>query len=130
MVIVSAPSCSAMAIGPEVPRWPFNERSARWAATFSSCCPGFTTTTGIRSGARQCADPARRLGCGKRSSSWTAYQAVAPNRRGMAGSQRRQQLERLVIGTTPTYFDIRSWPVTEGALFTDSDLRSATRAWH
>ncbi|HRS37475.1 MAG TPA: ABC transporter permease, partial [Thermoanaerobaculia bacterium] len=32
-----------------------------------------------------------------------------------------------VIGTTPTYFDIRSWPVTEGAPFTDSDLRSATR---
>jgi len=32
-----------------------------------------------------------------------------------------------VIGTTPGYLEARSWPVTSGAAFTDSDVRSATR---
>jgi len=32
-----------------------------------------------------------------------------------------------VIGTTPAYLDARSWVLTAGAPFTDSDVRSATR---
>jgi len=32
-----------------------------------------------------------------------------------------------VIGTTPGYLDARSWSVTSGSAFTDSDVRSATR---
>ncbi|MBI5430829.1 MAG: ABC transporter permease [Nitrosomonadales bacterium] len=32
-----------------------------------------------------------------------------------------------VIGTTPSYLDARSWSVTAGSPFTDSDVRSATR---
>ena len=32
-----------------------------------------------------------------------------------------------IIGTTPSYFDARSWPITSGSAFTDSDVRSATR---
>ena len=32
-----------------------------------------------------------------------------------------------VIGTTPGYLDARSWALTAGAPFTDSDVRSATR---
>ena len=32
-----------------------------------------------------------------------------------------------VIGTTPSYLDTRSWPVTSGSAFTNSDVRSATR---
>ncbi|MDP1636123.1 MAG: ABC transporter permease, partial [Gallionellaceae bacterium] len=32
-----------------------------------------------------------------------------------------------VHGTTPAYLDARSWPLAEGAAFTDSDVRAATR---
>jgi putative ABC transport system permease protein len=32
-----------------------------------------------------------------------------------------------VIGTTPSYLDVRDWQLTSGAAFTDSDVRSATR---
>jgi putative ABC transport system permease protein len=32
-----------------------------------------------------------------------------------------------VIGTTPGYFDVRSWNLSEGYVFSDSDIRSATR---
>ena len=32
-----------------------------------------------------------------------------------------------VHGTTAAYFDVRSWNVSDGAFFTDSDVRSATR---
>jgi putative ABC transport system permease protein len=32
-----------------------------------------------------------------------------------------------IIGTTPSYLDARSWQVTSGNVFTDSDVRSATR---
>ena len=32
-----------------------------------------------------------------------------------------------VIGTTPSYLDVRSWPVVEGLAFTEADLRSAAR---
>ena len=32
-----------------------------------------------------------------------------------------------IIGTTPDYFEARSWPVVSGFAFTDSDVRSATR---
>ncbi len=32
-----------------------------------------------------------------------------------------------VLGSTPAYFDARSWTITSGYPFTDSDVRSATR---
>ncbi len=32
-----------------------------------------------------------------------------------------------IIGSTPAYLDARSWPVISGAIFTASDVRSATR---
>ncbi|GAB2181131.1 ABC transporter permease [Denitratisoma sp. agr-D3] len=32
-----------------------------------------------------------------------------------------------VFGVTPSYLDVRSWPVEEGLPFTDTDLRSVTR---
>ncbi len=33
-----------------------------------------------------------------------------------------------VVGTTPSYIDIRSWRLSKGSMFTDADVRSATRA--
>ena len=32
-----------------------------------------------------------------------------------------------VIGTTPAYFEVRSWDLTDGYVFSESDIRSATR---
>jgi putative ABC transport system permease protein len=32
-----------------------------------------------------------------------------------------------VIGTTPAYFDIRSWAMTQGAIFSDSDAETGTK---
>ena len=32
-----------------------------------------------------------------------------------------------IIGTTPAYLDIRSWDLVDGYVFSDSDIRSATR---
>jgi len=32
-----------------------------------------------------------------------------------------------IIGTTPSYLQVRDWPMASGAPFTDSDVRSATR---
>jgi putative ABC transport system permease protein len=32
-----------------------------------------------------------------------------------------------IVGTTPTYFDIRSWPIAHGARFTDSDADTGTK---
>ena len=32
-----------------------------------------------------------------------------------------------IVGTTPSYLDIRSWDLTDGYAFGDSDIRSATR---
>jgi putative ABC transport system permease protein len=32
-----------------------------------------------------------------------------------------------VFGTTPSYLDLRAWPIAAGANFSDSDLRSSTR---
>jgi putative ABC transport system permease protein len=32
-----------------------------------------------------------------------------------------------IIGTTPSYFDVRSWNMSAGYAFSDSDVRSATR---
>jgi putative ABC transport system permease protein len=32
-----------------------------------------------------------------------------------------------IVGTTPSYFSIRGWNVDSGNLFTDADIRSASR---
>ncbi len=32
-----------------------------------------------------------------------------------------------IIGTTPSYFQVRDWSISEGYIFSDSDIRSATR---
>jgi putative ABC transport system permease protein len=32
-----------------------------------------------------------------------------------------------ITGTTPEYFDIRNWPIDQGAIFTDSDVETGTK---
>lgn len=32
-----------------------------------------------------------------------------------------------IVGTTPSYFETRSWTITSGAIFSESDVRSVTR---
>jgi len=55
-------------------------------------------------------------------------QAVAPIRPGSAQViYGPNNWNTSVIGTTPGYLEARSWPLTDGTVFTDSDLRSATR---
>ncbi|TXG88511.1 MAG: FtsX-like permease family protein [Rhodocyclaceae bacterium] len=87
---------------------------------------GFTATAGIRSGAGNA--PTLRVADAEAIAELDGVQAVAPIHQGSAQLVHAgNNWNAWVIGTTPTYFDIRSWPVTEGAPFTDSDLRSATR---
>ncbi len=54
--------------------------------------------------------------------------AVSPEVRGVrqvaAGNQ---NWYTQVLGESPAYFDIRQWPLAEGAPFTDQDVRSATK---
>ena len=32
-----------------------------------------------------------------------------------------------IVGTTPSYLEVRSWPLLDGSAFTDADIRSASR---
>jgi putative ABC transport system permease protein len=54
--------------------------------------------------------------------------AVSPEVRGnaqiIAGNQ---NWYTTVLGESPQYFDIRQWPLAEGAIFTDQDVRSANK---
>jgi len=87
---------------------------------------GQTTSSGVRSGSGSAqtltvsdADAIAEL---------PGVQAVAPIHPGNAQIvYGPNNWNTAIIGTTPSYFDARSWQIDSGSAFTDSDVRSATR---
>ncbi len=87
---------------------------------------GHVSTGGVRSGSGQAhtltvsdADAIAEL---------PGVQAVAPIHPGNAQViYGPNNWNTSVIGTTPDYLEVRSWSVVEGSVFTNSDVRSATR---
>ncbi|MEF8722759.1 FtsX-like permease family protein [Candidatus Accumulibacter phosphatis] len=87
---------------------------------------GSTSSGGLRSGGG--GGPSLNVADAEAIAQLDGVSHVAPVHQG------RQQLvhgannwSATVVGTTPAYFDARAWAVTNGYLFGDSDLRSATR---
>lgn len=87
---------------------------------------GFTASGGIRSGAGGA--PSLKVSDAEAIAGLDGVQAVAPMHQGSAQLVHSgNNWNAWVIGTTPEYFDLRAWQTVDGAPFTDSDVRSATR---
>ncbi len=88
---------------------------------------GHTTSGGARSGSGGA--HTLTISDAEAISELPGVQAVAPIHPGSAQIiYGPNNWNSAVIGTTPGYLDARSWPVIAGSAFTDSDVRSATRA--
>jgi len=87
---------------------------------------GSSTSGGIRMGLG--ATPTLTIGDAQAIAELPGISAVAPNAPGTAqlvyGSN---NWSTQVIGTTPSYLDVRDWKLSAGYPFSDSDVRSATR---
>ena len=87
---------------------------------------GSSTSGGIRMGLG--ATPTLTIGDAQAIAELPSISAVAPNAPGTAqlvyGSN---NWSTQVIGTTPSYLDVRDWELSAGYPFSDSDVRSATR---
>ena len=87
---------------------------------------GSSTSGGIRMGLG--ATPTLTIGDAHAIAELPSISAVAPNAPGTAqlvyGSN---NWSTQVIGTTPSYLDVRDWELSAGYPFSDSDVRSATR---
>ncbi len=87
---------------------------------------GSTTSGGVRMGGG--ATPTLTLADAQAIEELPGISAIAPSAPGTAqlvyGSN---NWSTQVIGTTPSYLDVRDWELASGAPFTDSDVRSATR---
>ena len=87
---------------------------------------GFTASGGIRSGAGGA--PSLKVSDAEAIAGLDGVQTVAPMHQGSAQLVHAgNNWNAWVIGTTPEYFDLRAWQTVDGAPFTDSDVRSATR---
>ena len=87
---------------------------------------GSSTSGGIRMGLG--ATPTLTIGDAQAIAELPGISAVAPNAPGTAqlvyGSN---NWSTQVIGTTPSYLEVRDWKLSAGYPFSDSDVRSATR---
>ncbi len=87
---------------------------------------GSTTSGGVRMGGG--ATPTLTLADAQAIEELPGISAIAPSAPGTAqlvyGSN---NWSTQVIGTTPSFLDVRDWELDSGAPFTDSDVRSATR---
>jgi putative ABC transport system permease protein len=87
---------------------------------------GSFTTSGVRSGAA--GGPTLTVADAEAIGELDGVTNVAPTHQGtrqlVYGSQ---NWSSTVVGTTPAYFEARSWSIVNGAGFGDSDVRSSTR---
>ncbi|MFC5301285.1 ABC transporter permease [Azospira restricta] len=87
---------------------------------------GFTSTGGARTGSGGA--PTLTVADAEAIAELDGVAAVAPVHSGSAQLVHgAANWNAFVHGTTSSYFEVRSWNVVEGAPFSDSDVRSATR---
>ncbi|HWT28051.1 MAG TPA: ABC transporter permease [Methylophilaceae bacterium] len=87
---------------------------------------GSTTANGARIGTGN--SPSLKVGDAEAIGELEGISAVAPVTMGTAqivfGSN---NWNTSILGTMPSYFDVRAWTLADGYVFSDSDIRSATR---
>jgi putative ABC transport system permease protein len=87
---------------------------------------GITSTSGVRSGSGSA--QSLTVADAEAIAGLPGVEAVAPIHPGNAQIvYGPNNWNTSLIGTTPSYFDARSWQIASGSAFTDSDVRSATR---
>jgi putative ABC transport system permease protein len=87
---------------------------------------GFTSAGGVRSGSGS--SPTLTVADAEAIAELEGVETVAPVHWGSVQMvYGPNNWNAWVHGTTPAYFDARSWPLAAGAPFTDSDVRAATR---
>ena len=87
---------------------------------------GFTSTGVVRSGGGSA--PTLTVGDADAIAELDGVDTVAPVHMGSVQMVHgANNWNAWAIGTTPAFLDARSWPLADGAAFSDSDLRAATR---
>lgn len=87
---------------------------------------GSTTSGGVRMGGG--ATPTLTVADAQSLEELPSVAAVAPSSPGVAQLiYGPNNWSTQVIGTTPSYLQVRDWQLAAGTVFTDSDIRSATR---
>jgi len=87
---------------------------------------GSSTSGGVRMGSG--ASPTLTLGDAQAIGELPSIAAVAPAAPGTAQVvYGTNNWSTLVYGTTPSYLEVRDWGLASGYMFSDSDIRSATR---
>jgi putative ABC transport system permease protein len=87
---------------------------------------GSTTSGGVRAGGGNA--PTLTVADGDAIAELPGVSSVAPIHMGTAQVvYGGNNWSTSIFGTSPSYLDIRNWPLSAGVPFTDSDMRSATR---